>query len=132
MDVDAEDAVAETLYKVIKNIHKFDPGRGAKFSTWVFQITVNTTRDWCRKNSENSCLIHDADHLSIEPDKAQNKEELTEDGRLIRDAMSKLDETDRQILQLVMVQVLNCELGSSAGFGNFLSEIIRSSKLSDA
>jgi RNA polymerase sigma factor (sigma-70 family) len=99
LDVDAEDVVAETLYKVIKNIHKFDPGRGAKFSTWVFQITVNTARDWCRKNSENSCLVHDIEHLSIEPDKAQNKEELTEDGRLMRDAMSKLDEIDRQILE---------------------------------
>ena len=99
LDVDAEDVVAETLYKVIKNIHKFDPGRGAKFSTWVFQITVNTARDWCRKNSEHSCLVHDVEHLSIDPDTAQSKEELTEDGRLMRDAMSKLDEIDRQILE---------------------------------
>jgi RNA polymerase sigma factor (sigma-70 family) len=99
LDVDAEDVVAETLYKVIKNIHKFDPGRGAKFSTWVFQITVNTTKDWCRKNSENSCLVHDVEHLSIDPDTAQSKEELTEDGRLMRDAVSQLDEIDRQILE---------------------------------
>ncbi len=99
LDVDAEDVVAETLYKVIKNIHRFDPTRGSKFSTWVFQIAINTARDWCRKNSQSRCLIYDVESISIEPDKAQNEEESTEDGRLMRDAMSQLDEIDRQILE---------------------------------
>ena len=99
LDVDAEDIVAVTLYKVIMNIHKFDPGRGAKFSTWVFQIAVNTARDWCRKNRENSCLVHDVEHISFDPEKVQEREESTKDAKLIWDAMSRLDEIDRQILE---------------------------------
>ncbi len=99
IDADAEDIVADALYKVIMNVHKFDPGRGARLSTWVFQIAINAARDWCRKNSENSCLVHGVEHLSIEPHEAQNNEELTEDGRLMLDAMSRLDEIDRQILE---------------------------------
>lgn len=99
LDVDTEDIVAEVLYKVIMNIQKFDPGRGAKFSTWVFQIAVNTARDWCRKNRENRCLVHDVEGISVDPEEAQNKEEPTKDAKLIWEAMSQLDETDRQILE---------------------------------
>lgn len=32
------DVSQETLYRLAKEIHRFDPGRGTRFSTWLFQI----------------------------------------------------------------------------------------------
>jgi RNA polymerase sigma-70 factor (ECF subfamily) len=80
-------------------IYKYDPGRGAKFSTWVFQIAVNTARDWFRKNAKHTCLVHDIEDISIDPDEARNVEKLSEKGKLMRDAMSQLDDIDRKILE---------------------------------
>jgi len=45
---DAEDILQDVFLKVYKNINKFD--NSYKFSTWIFQITRNTTIDAIRKN----------------------------------------------------------------------------------
>jgi RNA polymerase sigma-70 factor (ECF subfamily) len=44
---DARDVAQDTLIKVIKNLHRYDPTR--KFSTWVFGIARNTAIDCQRK-----------------------------------------------------------------------------------
>ena len=46
---DIEDILQEVFIKVYKNINGFDDSY--KFSTWVFQITRNTTIDTIRKKS---------------------------------------------------------------------------------
>jgi DNA-directed RNA polymerase specialized sigma24 family protein len=38
LEPDAEDVVAETFYKVVVNVQKYQVQKGAKFSTWVFGI----------------------------------------------------------------------------------------------
>ena len=45
---DIEDILQDVFIKVYKNINSFDDSY--KFSTWVFQITRNTTIDAIRKN----------------------------------------------------------------------------------
>ena len=44
---DAEDLFQETWLRTIRYRHTFDPTK--KFSTWLFQIAVNCTRDFFRK-----------------------------------------------------------------------------------
>ena len=46
-DEDARDAAQNTLVKVIRNLHRYDPER--KFSTWVFGIARNTAIDEQRR-----------------------------------------------------------------------------------
>lgn len=41
---DAEDLYQETWLRIVKGARGFDPSR--KFSTWMFQIAVNVSRDW--------------------------------------------------------------------------------------
>ena len=43
---DVEDIFQESWLRVVRNAKRFDPTR--KFSTWLFQITVNLCRDWWR------------------------------------------------------------------------------------
>jgi RNA polymerase sigma-70 factor, ECF subfamily len=44
---DADDLFQETWLKVVRAARRFDPRR--RFSTWLFQIAVNTCRDWHRQ-----------------------------------------------------------------------------------
>jgi RNA polymerase sigma-70 factor, ECF subfamily len=44
---DARDAAQESLVKVLRNLHRYDPNRS--FSTWVFGITRNTCIDEHRR-----------------------------------------------------------------------------------
>jgi RNA polymerase sigma-70 factor, ECF subfamily len=51
-DEDARDAAQDTLVKVLRNLHQYDPNR--KFSTWVFGIARNTCIDEHRKRKRRS------------------------------------------------------------------------------
>ena len=44
---DAEDLQQETWLRVVRAAPRFDPGR--RFSTWLFQIALNLTRDLARR-----------------------------------------------------------------------------------
>ncbi|MED5373615.1 MAG: sigma-70 family RNA polymerase sigma factor [Myxococcota bacterium] len=44
---DARDVTQDTLIKVMRNLHRFDPKR--RFSTWVFSIARNTAIDETRR-----------------------------------------------------------------------------------
>ncbi len=44
---DARDVTQDTLIKVMRNLHRYDPDR--KFSTWVFGIARNTAIDETRR-----------------------------------------------------------------------------------
>ncbi len=51
-DEDARDAAQDTLVKVLRNLHRYDPQR--KFATWVFGIARNTCIDEYRKRKRRS------------------------------------------------------------------------------
>jgi len=51
------DIVQETFIKVYQNLDQFHKG---KFSTWLYQITLNTARDSHRKNKRNEKIVHKA------------------------------------------------------------------------
>jgi len=51
---DAEDICQRTFIKVYKNLHRLkDPG---KFSTWLYQIAANLSRDWLRRKRRNNSI----------------------------------------------------------------------------
>lgn len=49
---DARDAAQDTLVKVLKNLHRYDPDRS--FRTWVFGIARNTCIDEFRKRKRRA------------------------------------------------------------------------------
>ena len=96
---DIDEIVQESFYKVITNIQKYHTGHGAKFSTWVFGIAINVAKDWLRKNRKQPCFIPYGDEISNQIVKPPNGEELSGKGLLVREALSKLDPVDREILE---------------------------------
>jgi RNA polymerase sigma-70 factor (ECF subfamily) len=44
---DVDDLYQETWLRVVRAARRFDPSR--RFSTWLFQIALNLTRDWQRR-----------------------------------------------------------------------------------
>lgn len=44
---DVDDLYQETWLRVVRAATRFDPTR--RFSTWLFQIAINLTRDWQRR-----------------------------------------------------------------------------------
>ena len=51
-DEDARDAAQDTLVKVLRNLHQYDPNRS--FSTWVFGIARNTCIDEYRRRKRRA------------------------------------------------------------------------------
>jgi len=51
-DEDARDAAQDTLVKVLRNLHRYDPNRA--FSTWVFGIARNTCIDEHRRRKRRA------------------------------------------------------------------------------
>ncbi|MFA1822513.1 RNA polymerase sigma factor [Virgibacillus oceani] len=48
------DIVQETFIKIYRKLHQYHTG---KFSTWVYRITLNTTRDFYRKQKRDQALV---------------------------------------------------------------------------
>ncbi len=51
-DEDARDATQDTFIKVLRNLHRYDPGRS--FKTWVFGIARNTCIDEHRRRKRRA------------------------------------------------------------------------------
>ena len=97
-DLDVEEIIQDTFYKAIKNMQKYQPEKGAKFSTWVFEIAKNTAMDWRRKNAKHNCLVYDREDLQTAGERPQS-EEISKEGKIMREALSHLDPIERQILE---------------------------------
>ena len=99
LEPDAEDVVAETFYKVVVNVQKYQVEKGAKFSTWVFGIAVRIGTDWLRKNVRYPQMVHGIEWIAVDPADSSPEEQVNKAGLLMREALSCLDPIDRQILE---------------------------------
>jgi RNA polymerase sigma factor (sigma-70 family) len=92
----AEDLLQESFVKVWKNMDKF---RGdAAWSTWIYRIAANTCLTHLRKKNEQF-VDADEERLAMIPDDERNKEQEVQ---LLYKCISKLAETDRLIITLVL------------------------------
>lgn len=92
----AEDLLQESFVKVWKNMDKF---RGdAAWSTWIYRIAANTCLTHLRKKNEQF-VDADEERLAMIPDDERNKEQ---EAQLLYKCISKLAETDRLIITLVL------------------------------
>ena len=84
---DAEDATQEILIKIVSNLAKFDPKK-AKFTTWVYRITVNHILNFKKSATEQHNLRFDTFFNFIEslPDESYTTEDESLMGMSIEEA----------------------------------------------
>ena len=74
-----------------------------KFEPWLFRITMNRVRDYCRKRSRHARPMAPEHFAGVEgraePDSESNDESQKQIDSL-RDAMEQLADTDREIIEL--------------------------------
>lgn len=107
-ELDAEDAVQTTFFKVFKAINKFEERSG--LTTWIYRIAVNTCNDILRKRKRD-CLVSQhtvndeqtEDFYSYISDDSENIEEKIlrrENERIIYECIYKLPYLQRRFIVL--------------------------------
>ena len=115
---DACDAAQEVFIKVYRSIASF---RGdSSLSTWIYRITRNVCMDFIRKRKEAPVSIDeqkdDAPKIEIEdtsksPEKIAEKNETV---RMVREAITMLDEGQRVIITMFDIEGMSYEEISAA------------------
>jgi len=126
---DAEDISQEVFIRVYRSLYNFDPQY--KFSTWLYQMTLNICRDRFRKGKIPSISLDaplkeddQKDFSSIIPDNQNNPEDIiigVEQTNIINDLITSLPPKYREVIVLrhlrdlsyeEMSKILNISLGS--------------------
>lgn len=104
---DAQDVAQEAFLSAWKALPKFR--MDAKFSTWLYRLTVNAATDLLRRRRENQSL-DDEQNPVVLPDSAPGPEEeaqRTERREILRRCIGQLSENHRKILLLREVSGLD-------------------------
>ena len=105
----AQDLLQETFIAVWNNMQKF---RGdAKWGTWIYRIAVNTCLTHLRKKKDTLMDIENTS-LSMLPEEVNTKEQEIQ---LLYKCISRLQETDRLIITLVLEDKPYEEIASITG-----------------
>jgi RNA polymerase sigma factor (sigma-70 family) len=106
----ADDLLQETFVKVWNNMHKF---RGeAAWGTWIYRIAVNTCLSMLR-NKKETWMDMDEKKLHAIPDHSDTKEHQVQ---LLYRCISRLAETDRLLITLVLEDKPYSEIAAITGF----------------
>ncbi|HEX8378465.1 MAG TPA: RNA polymerase sigma factor [Pedobacter sp.] len=125
----ANDLMQETFLKVWQNLDKFR--NQALISTWIYRIAVNTCLSWLRVEKRQA-----KDELTdnIIETKGEEISEKNEQVALLYKCISKLEETERIIISMVLDEVPYAEIAEISGVseGNLRVKIHRiKSKLTE-
>ena len=104
---DAEDLTQEVLVSAGRGLSAF---RGdARFSTWIYRITMNTTRSFLRKQSRRPPVVDEPAEDPIDPriDTPDRNVIADETDAAIGDALATLSPSLRAAIVLTVVQGLN-------------------------
>ena len=95
-DEDARDATQDSLVKVLRNLHRYDPKRS--FATWVFGITRNTCIDEFRRRKRRA-YDEPGEIVDTSPTPLQHVSRTQRADRL-REALEQLPPMYREVLVL--------------------------------
>ncbi|HEY0057171.1 MAG TPA: RNA polymerase sigma factor [Pedobacter sp.] len=125
----ANDLMQETFLKVWQNLDKFR--NQALISTWIYRIAVNTCLSWLRVEKR---LAKDELTDNIIETKGEEVSEKNEQVALLYKCISKLEETERIIISMVLDEIPYAEIAEISGVseGNLRVKIHRiKSKLTE-
>jgi RNA polymerase sigma factor (sigma-70 family) len=118
----ASDLLQETFLKVWQNLDKFR--NQAMISTWIYRIAVNTCLTYLRSEKRQA-----KDELTpfISENKKEEVSEKNEQVALLYKCISKLEESERIIITLVLDEVPYPEIAEVSGIseGNLRVKIYR-------
>lgn len=119
---DTEEIANDTMLKVSKAIFGFDSKRGAKLTTWIFEIATNQTKDFLRsrksgKSQAISAYLQREKELKVETERLQikdvhtelsnltsvletGKNYISEETIIARKAFDSLKESDQDIIRM--------------------------------
>ncbi|MDB5158028.1 MAG: polymerase sigma factor SigM [Mucilaginibacter sp.] len=118
----ANDLLQETFLKVWQNLDKFR--NQAMISTWIYRIAVNTCLTYLRSEKRQA-----KDELTplIAETKIEEVSEKTEQVALLYKCISKLEESERIIITMVLDELPYPEIAEISGIseGNLRVKIFR-------
>ncbi|MDO3644005.1 RNA polymerase sigma factor [Mucilaginibacter sp. L3T2-6] len=121
-DDSASDLLQETFLKVWQNLDKFR--NQAMISTWIYRIAVNTCLTYLRSEKRQA-----KDELTplISETKKEEVSEKNEQVALLYKCISKLEESERIIITMVLDEVPYPEIAEVSGIseGNLRVKIYR-------
>ena len=116
-DRQAEDIVQEAFVKLWQNPEKYDPSRGAKFTTWFYRVVVNLSYDIARKKTPvDASHVIDIFESGERPvdEKIAEAEQQSE----LENAIQQLPERQKTALNLCFYEeVSNAEAAEIMGVG---------------
>ena len=118
----ANDLLQETFLKVWQNLEKFR--NQAMISTWIYRIAVNTCLTYLRSEKRQA-----KDELTPELEETRSEElsEKNEQVALLYKCISKLEESERIIITMVLDEVPYNEIAEISGIseGNLRVKVHR-------
>ena len=99
---DAEDIAQEVFLKIYHTLHGFKAQ--AKFSSWLYRITVNAAYDYLRKNKHKTTSLDDIDYANISDNR--NREDMLAK-EAIQGALNKIPFDFRTTLVLKEIEGLS-------------------------
>ncbi len=103
-----EDVVSDIFYKIVHNLKKYKPKKGASFKSWIYSIAHNQIIDFYRKQKELLGIDYDESFFERIPDDKNEKpnESLIkkEEAKKIKKALKKLSPLHREILELKFLE----------------------------
>jgi RNA polymerase sigma-70 factor, ECF subfamily len=130
---DAKEVGSDVFRRVIRGVRGFDPARGA-FSTWLYRIVANATRDHVRKSKTLQARFEAAfesyerivDDTGNEPgivpaplaEDRQAPVRLPVAHRIALDSLHRLTPTERKVLEAWATNLSNPEIGDLLGMSN--------------
>jgi RNA polymerase sigma-70 factor, ECF subfamily len=95
----SQDLFQETWVRVIEHRKDFDPSK--KFSTWLYAIALNLTRDHWRSEKRRRTEV-DSELVEIAPSRTDLAQELIQKQQLqkLQDAIASLTEMEREVFML--------------------------------
>ena len=137
---DAEDISQEVFIRVYRSLYNFNPNY--KFSTWLYQMTLNICRDRFRKGKIPSVSLDapfnkddQKDFSSIIPDNQNNPEDIimgVEQTNFINDLIASLPPKYREVITLRHLRDLSYEETSkilNISLGSVKSRLFRAREL---
>jgi RNA polymerase sigma-70 factor (ECF subfamily) len=103
---DAEDAVAETMLRAVKGASGFR-WRGGGFDAWIFRICTNVIADMGRSRVRGQALL--VGGQGVDTTEIDERAVLEEEHAAVRRAFDRLDDDDRELLELRLIARLTSD-----------------------
>ncbi|MGH1397647.1 MAG: RNA polymerase sigma factor [Alphaproteobacteria bacterium] len=98
-EAEAEDAVQDVFLSLMKSLEKFDLNGGAKFSTWIYRVSLNKCIDLKRKRKPIDTAAPSED-LACEEKSAYHKTLNNQLSSKLKNVMQSLPEGQKDALKL--------------------------------